>query len=208
MRGLIYVFGVTVSLLAAAGSAQAVVLGQAGADLSCAYNMLLVQNPGLGPSYVVPGAGTITSWSIAGGSGGATEALVILRSTGGSNYTVVGAVPAQTVAPNVTATFPVSFAVQAGDLIGEWTVGGPDCALIFPGATLNFSTAPAALPITGDPVVIASLYNGGVLNMSAVFSAGNVIVPTLQDWGLVTLALLLLGLGLYVQRGRREGRVQ
>lgn len=73
-----------------------------------------------GNSYVVPGAGTITSWSTNAAAGsGRMLAMKIFRKTGDPNvYTVVGHDGPHSLAGGLVNTFPASISVKAGDLLG------------------------------------------------------------------------------------------
>jgi hypothetical protein len=73
-----------------------------------------------GNSYVVPGAGTITSWSTNAAAGsGRMLAIKIFRKTGDPNvYTVIGHDGPYPLAGGLVNTFPASIPVKAGDLLG------------------------------------------------------------------------------------------
>jgi hypothetical protein len=73
-----------------------------------------------GNSYVVPGAGTITSWSTNAAAGaGRMLAMKIFRKTGDPNvYAVVGHGGPYPLAGGLVNTFPASIPVKAGDLLG------------------------------------------------------------------------------------------
>ncbi len=72
-----------------------------------------------GASYVVPQAGTLTSWSTSAGPGvGQTEALKVYRPVSGTTYTVLAQDLPQPLVPSVLNTFPVDIPVQAGDVVG------------------------------------------------------------------------------------------
>ena len=181
MRVYIWSLVAAGSLLAASGSARAdVVLGQVAAPGTlngiCGGNALLVQATSVSPSYVVPQAGTLTSWSFAGGDSGTAEALVVLRPTGSNNYRVVGSAPAQTVAANKTGTFLVNLPVQSGDLIGGWTPGGG--CIVQAGVGNSVGIRGYALPSPAEIVVLPANPNlGYLLNMSATLAPG-AIGPT------------------------------
>lgn len=168
-------FGVVVGT-AFAGT---VTVGQAGANTGCSGDQLLVQTASVGPSYVIPSAGTVTTWSFAGGAAGSLEALVILRRTGSHTYVVVGSSPQQSVAAGTTGTFAANIKVQAGDLVGEWIppAGSPECALIASGSdVLDHCFCVPSLPIAGttETLFAASPYQ---LNMSVTVSSGSPWVP-------------------------------
>jgi hypothetical protein len=74
---------------------------------------------GGGASYVVPQAGTLTSWSTAAGPGaGQAVSLKVYRPVSGTTYSVVGQDGPRALTPSVLDTFPIDIPVQAGDVIG------------------------------------------------------------------------------------------
>jgi PASTA domain len=72
-----------------------------------------------GNSYVVPQAGTLTSWSTAAAPGaGQTLSLKVYRPLGGTVYSVIGEDGPRALVPSVLDTFPIDIPVAAGDVIG------------------------------------------------------------------------------------------
>jgi hypothetical protein len=73
-----------------------------------------------GNSYVLPGAGTITSWSTNAAAGpDQMLAMKIFRKTGDPDvYTVVGHDGPRPLAGGLVNTFPASIPVKVGDLLG------------------------------------------------------------------------------------------
>jgi hypothetical protein len=72
-----------------------------------------------GNSYVVPQAGTLTSWSTSAGPGtGQSLSLKVYRPVSGTSYSVIGEDGPRALTPSVLNTFPIDIAVQAGDVIG------------------------------------------------------------------------------------------
>jgi len=72
-----------------------------------------------GASYVVPQAGTLTSWSTAAGPGaGQAVSLKVYRPISGTTYSVIGQDGPRALSPSVLDTFPIDIPVQAGDVIG------------------------------------------------------------------------------------------
>jgi hypothetical protein len=171
MRRVVVCLGVAVVLMVGwVATAEAGVIGQTGGNAGCGGDQLLVQTASTGVSYVILAAGIVTSWSFAGGTSGASEALVILRPTGGGNYTVVGSAAAETVAASDIGVFAANIAVEAGDLVGEWipSSGSNSCALITTGSDfLDHDFGIATLPAAGDSVALFAV-PGYVLNMSVV----------------------------------------
>ena len=124
-------------LLLATGSASAATtIGQngAGGPGTCgAGNTFIQTGTGLGvPSYVVPaGGGVISSWSfLAGSTTGERDKLKVVRPDGTADqFVVVGESALEMMTPSSLNTFQVRIPVQAGDLIGLFTVDGNDCVV-------------------------------------------------------------------------------
>jgi hypothetical protein len=84
-----------------------------------------------GPSYVIPSAGVITSWStFAHGGLNQTMTLKVFRKVGPFSYVVV-AQDARALIPNVLNTSTVEIPVQAGDRIGESLPGEKEVPCVF-----------------------------------------------------------------------------
>jgi hypothetical protein len=106
-------------------SAAPVALGQAaptGIPAECKGPAELVESStaGINP-YVVPRAGTITSWSTNAGAGpGQAMKMKVFRPVGGfaHTYTVIAHDGPRLLAASVLNTFSVDIPVQAGDVIG------------------------------------------------------------------------------------------
>ena len=89
-----------------------------------------------GDQYVVPGAGTITSWTVAAGGDRGTLTMKIFRKLADpAHFEVVGHAGPQTRTPGGTAanTFPANVRVRPGDLLGLHTVTATPCAFKDPG---------------------------------------------------------------------------
>lgn len=89
-----------------------------------------------GNRYVVPGAGTITSWTVAAGGDRGMLTMKIFRKLGDPpHFEVVGHAGPQTRTPDgATAnTFPANVRVRPGDLLGLHTVTATPCAFKAPG---------------------------------------------------------------------------
>ena len=124
LRGV--VLAVLALWLASPTSAHADTIGQTyTVGAACSPNLMWVD-----PSYTVPRAGTITSFSfqsrtdfIYGGAAGAQLAFKVLRPEGGGRYTVVGTTPLETLqtwADLETFTPSAPIAVRRGDVLGYW----------------------------------------------------------------------------------------
>jgi len=89
-----------------------------------------------GNQYVVPGVGTITFWTVAGGGDRGMLTMKIFRRLGDPpHFQVVGHAGPQTRTPGGTAanTFPANVRVRPGDLLGLHTVTATPCAFKDPG---------------------------------------------------------------------------
>ncbi len=76
-------------------------------------------------AYAAPTSGTITSWSIGAPADGSTAAFKVFRLVDADThtYTVVGTSADEPLSAGMN-TFPASIEVQAGDLLGLYTVSG------------------------------------------------------------------------------------
>jgi uncharacterized repeat protein (TIGR01451 family) len=123
-------------LLASGSASAATTIGQNGASGpgTCgAGNTFIQTGTATGvPSYAVPaGGGVITSWSFqAGSTTDEHDKLKIVRSNGTANqFVVVGESALEAMTPSTLNTFQLRMPVQAGDLIGLFTVDGNDCVV-------------------------------------------------------------------------------
>ncbi len=111
------------SLAASASPATAsVTIGQlVSASAPCAANNDWAQlSVGSGTSYVVPGKGSITSWSHSAGAGaGQMMTMKIWRQVvAGTTYAAVGHDGPRALGPSAINTFPVNIPVMPGDVLG------------------------------------------------------------------------------------------
>jgi len=138
-------FALIASLAAVALSANAspaagsVTIGQLG-DLNagnCDAGMDFVQlGTSSGNPYVVPGAGTITSWTVRGAGDRGTLSIKIFRKLADpARFQAIGHAGPQTRTPGGAAanTFPANIRVRPGDLLGLHTVTATPCAFKDPG---------------------------------------------------------------------------
>jgi hypothetical protein len=89
-----------------------------------------------GNQYVVPGAGTITSWTVeAVGDRGVLTMKIFRKLADPARFQVVGHAGPQTRTAGGTAanTFPANIRVRPGDLLGLHTVTATPCAFKDPG---------------------------------------------------------------------------
>ncbi len=124
-RKCVTLAAVAIASLAAAGAARAsVTIGQLAPGSPpasiCNTGPVDLFNPTTGGnSYVIPGAGTITSWSTSAGPGaGQMLKMKIFRKVADPmDYRVVGH-DLRALTAGTINTFPVSIPVQAGDVLG------------------------------------------------------------------------------------------
>lgn len=139
------------------------------------------------PSYTIPAAGTITQFYVRSGSthdAGDSVRLLVLRPANPGFYTVIGAstvvpLPGQPLLARLG--FPVSIAVQAGDLIG-----GNFVSTGFGNSPMMFATANAGdeihqistYPVVVGSTVAASSYGPSFrVNMEVDFQYADTFAP-------------------------------
>jgi hypothetical protein len=171
------------AMAAGASSASASVsLGQlpvVGTGTSCGLTPADRAQPTVisGNSYVVPGTGTITSWSHSAGPGtGQKLTLKIFRKlTDPLTYTVVGHDGPEDLSESSVNTFAASIPVKPGDVVGN-AVTSPSspvqCSFPAPGDSMlqKFATT-----TDGQPVTFMSVPDNR-LNISAVFTPANAFI--------------------------------
>ena len=144
---------IAIASLAAAGPAQgSVTIGQLAPATpltnDCSEGPVDLLNPTTGGnSYVIPGTGTITSWSTSAGLGaGQMLKMKIFRKVADPmDYRVVGH-DLRALTPGTINTFPVSIPVQAGDVLGL-----NDANAVAANNACDFTASPATrLDFVGD----------------------------------------------------------
>ena len=170
---------VAIGSLAAAGPAQgSVTIGQLAPGSpptnGCSEGPVDLLNPTTGGnSYVIPGTGTITSWSTSAGTGaGQMLTMKIFRKVADPmDYRVVGHDLRPLTAGTIN-TFPVSIPVQAGDVLGlnDTNAAAASNACDFPAspATRIAFLGDLADNLPGTFIVDANNYRD---NVTAVFEA-------------------------------------
>jgi Ca2+-binding RTX toxin-like protein len=160
----------TVSLLAGTGSAQAATIGATftgGFYCNATYSIL-------DTTYVVPSAGTVTSFAFQSESdAGYQVAFKVWRPLGGGVYQVVGSTALVTLATDSGLEVfapPAPIAVQPGDVLGYWYPDDlPNCGFEGPPYTSPFEAGPNRAP--GDSGTFGTGSGCcGNLNVSAQFT--------------------------------------
>jgi hypothetical protein len=121
----------TSALVGAASAAASVQIGETFTpDLGCGSPTAALQAVSPNGQYAAPSPGVLSSWSFQADGSPPQLKLKVGRFAGGSNFTIVGDSPVQTMTPNALNTFPTRIPVQAGDVIGyyhEGPAGGDKC---------------------------------------------------------------------------------
>jgi len=157
-----------------------VTLGQLAPALpdSCNNNVDFVQfSLSSGTSYVVPEAGSITSWATKGNlDSGQQLTLKVFRKLAGPNtYQVVGHEGPRAIVPNTTAgnAFFANIPVKPGDILGVHS-NSPfaPCAFAVPAADQIALAAASNIPDGGTGALIPSPGNTRI-NLTAVLQPSN-----------------------------------
>jgi hypothetical protein len=130
--------------------------------------------------FTVPSAGTITSWKIdtSLAAPGAPATLVVLKSVGGINYTVVGAdtqnLP-NPLGPVATFTIGSPIAVSGGEILGLYDPDSDFVCYVHDGATpltdALISLHTLSTPTAGQPLAEEDFSGGGYrLNLEATLT--------------------------------------
>lgn len=183
--GLFALLGLVVVLLGgfmvASAAAAPVTIGQtnAAADYICDHEIDTQSAVASGPGYAVPvGGGLLTSWSTFAGNPGGVMGLMIFRPTAvAGSYLVVAESPVQTLTASVLNTFPVSIALQGGDLIGFWSDAAACGTLTVPGDLNPYSGAPSQ-PAVGTTVALTT-YPGYLQNISGTVTGTSDLLANL-----------------------------
>jgi hypothetical protein len=180
--------------VAASPAAASVTVGQTGTPAACGSNFDRLQpSVTAGNTYVMPAAGTITSWSTQAIAGGGTLGMKVFRPLGGTRYMVVGHEGPHALTGDAANTFPASVAVKAGDVLGSNTplnANDPGCVFAAPGETFLGRAGDLPDGANGEftPAVAFRLNISAVLNPTNTFTLGK---PKLNKKGTATLAVRL-----------------
>jgi hypothetical protein len=144
------------ALLVPSSASAATQIGQTFAEGSCAANFTWLQGvsaPG-GVQYAAPFDGIITSWSFQTNASAPQLRFKVGQPVGGNSFRIVGESGVHPTTANAVNTFPTQIAVQAGDVIGFYTVtGGAPCLRPATGYRAFFSTGdvpPGSAPPFGS----------------------------------------------------------
>jgi hypothetical protein len=198
---------IAIALGASGPAARATVtIGQIGppSGTICEGDDLVQPTVTSGNSYVVPGTGTITTWTTYGGpTGGVSETMKILRLTAApATYQVVGHSGPQPVSANGTAgnTFTAKIPVKPGDVLGANAASY--CVLDVPGEQYGYHVGGLA---DGQQAPFG-LGNNFRLNIQATFVPENGFqvrsVRRNRNKGTATLAFDLSNPGVLTATGR------
>ncbi len=130
-------------------------LGEVGPATTCLSGSSFVQvSVGAPPSYSVPAAGTITSWSHQANDSASpgTGRLQVWRPAGGTSYTLVGRSGLRVFETSKLSTFATDIPVKAGDVLGLRLHSGAPACLIE-----NDVDVVAAVPFSADPKLNTTL---------------------------------------------------
>jgi hypothetical protein len=171
-------------LLAAAPASASVTVGQldpGGSPATCGNSFDFLQpTVTSGNSYVVPYAGTITSWTTkANGTGGLSMGLKIFRKVSDPmTYRSISSDGPRLLTPGGTAgnTFPAAIQVQKGDVLGVNVSPTPGVACLFPVPGDHYLYR-YAFPLTtlpdGQEASFGTAVQEDRLNVSAVLEPSN-----------------------------------
>ena len=185
MRRRILIVGMAAAgaLMAFSGApaGAAVTLGQTGPpEISCGSPQEWLTAPGnAGNSYVVPGTGGVTDWTVtswshqANAEPGGVMKLKIYRQVSGLNFTVVGQDVPRAIQPSQLNTFRTDLPVRPGDMIGFSTLSGAiGCGIGAPDQTYYFTPKAVGTFANGASFSFTSA-TGRVNNISAVVDPVN-----------------------------------
>jgi hypothetical protein len=129
--------------------------------------------------FTVPSSGTITSWRVAGvAAPDSPITLVVLRSTGGMNYSVVGADTHNTPNPVpdvISFTIASPIAVSGGEILALYAPGTGFACYVHGGTTPStdalISLLTGSTPVAGQALVQDDFSGGGYrLNLEATLT--------------------------------------
>jgi hypothetical protein len=143
-RSIALAIGVgALAIPASAGAATQI--GETFAQGGCSPNFTWLQGVSPQGRYAAPFAGVLTSWSFQTNASAPQLKFKVGRPAGGNSFTIIGESGVQSTAPNALNTFPVQIPVEAGDVIGFYTVVGT-APCVRAGVGYNYFFASGDLP--------------------------------------------------------------
>ena len=121
---------VVIMLLPAGAQAATVTIGQLftpNFTTGCNEDLTILQLGASGRTYVVPKAGTITSWSFQTAASIVPDLKLKVARPSGGGYVITGQAKAGAQTANSVNTYKAKISVKAGEVIGIFENGGP-CA--------------------------------------------------------------------------------
>jgi hypothetical protein len=201
---------VTVAAIASPAAASVTIgqLAPSGTALNCniAPAERVQSNVTSGNTYVVPGNGTITSWSYNADPGsGQTMAMKVYRKIGDpATFEVVGHDGPRPISGGTLNTFPASIAVRPGDLLGTYqpTSTNTACGSVSPGDTAAFfmGTLDDGQSTGFGPIAGIRLNVSAEFTPSSAFTLGP--VARHKKKGTATLNLTLPNTGVLTASGK------
>lgn len=167
-----------------AGSALAGTnLGAAAGDTPCGVDAVIFQTGvgSSGASYTVPsGNWLLSSWSTQANASGGQMAAVVVRPSGGSQYTVVGVSATETLTPSVLNTFTTAIGVKGGDILGFWASANANCAESTgsSGDTYSFPAPGLPKPNVGDTLSVTGSA-GFLMDIAGTLSSSSEVPSSL-----------------------------
>jgi hypothetical protein len=162
---------IAAALIAPAAAPAAVTVGQTapGSPDTVGLTTLWAQAAAGSPSYEIPAAGVITSWSATGGSSQGQMKLKVVRKAPPNTYTIVGEDTQRTISPGVLNTFNARIPVAGGELLALWVVGsGPSTFDTGnPGDIVEFGLGNLPEPPVGQNFLMDANANNSRVNVSA-----------------------------------------
>jgi hypothetical protein len=157
-------------IAAPTGASGATTIGQTFSDFDangCQIGFTNLQAISPGGQYAAPSAGVITSWSYEAPASSVPQLkLKVARPAGGDDFTVIGESSPMSPAASSLNSFSAKISVQAGDVIGLYTVTAGSCFRASPGYFVEYLPGDLAPPTT--ETFISTSPDNQQLDVSAV----------------------------------------